>query len=91
MSDVNKISKDMNHGGGYTFNASPGLVDSQCRHVQNFIFRFMLDKLARQEEVLRAHGISVNLTIEKKFFEVCSGLEIVALEKVVEEYNKKPN
>ena len=83
---IYKISKDMNHGGGYAFNSSPGLIDSQCRRARHFIFRYMLLKLQRMEETLKEHNVEVNLTFEKKFFEVLSTLETIEINKVDEEY-----
>lgn len=89
---IYKISKDMNHGGGYSFNSSPGLIDSQCRHVKYTIYKFMVDKLNRTVTTFAEHGKTVDLNIEIKFFEVLAEVEKTEIQKVDKEYadrNKK--
>lgn len=86
---IYKISKDMNHGGGYAFNASPGLIDSQCRHVLNTIYKFMVNKLKRIVLTFADHGKKINLDFEIKCFEVLSKLEQEEIKKVNEEYASK--
>ncbi len=86
---IYRISKDMNHGGGYAFNSSPGLIDSQCRHVQNAIYRYMLKKLNAAEQTLKEHDIDIDLTFEKKIFEVWASVEEAEIEKVNKDYSNK--
>ena len=86
---IYRISKDMNHGGGYAFNSSPGLIDSQCRHVQNAIYRYMLYYLNESERTLKENGINVDLTFEKKTFELLAAAEETEIEKVKKEYSNK--
>ena len=86
---IYKISKDMNHGGGYSFNSSPGLIDSQCRHVQNTIYRYMYKMLAFFWLTLKEYGKEVDLTIELKYFEVLSSIEQNEIDKINNEYFEK--
>lgn len=86
---IYKISKDMNHGGGYSFNSSPGLIDSQCRHVRYTIFKFMVDKLNRTVATFAEHGKTVDLKVEILFFRVLAEVEKTEIQKVNDEYADK--
>lgn len=90
---IYKISKDMNHGGGYTFNSSPGLIDSMCRHVLNTIYRFMVEKITVSQITLNEHGYNVDLSLEASVFILLSNLEKDEIEKITKDYfnDKKPS
>ena len=86
---IYRVSKDMNHGGGYSFNSSPGLIDSQCRHVQNTIYRYLYKFLLFSGLTLKEHEIDVDLSFELKFFEMLSLVEQNEIEKLNKEYFEK--
>ena len=88
---IYKISKDMNHGGGYSFNSSPGLIDSQCRHVQITLYRYMYKMLAFAALTLKEHGKEVDLRFELKYFEVLSKIHQNEIDKINDEYFEKRN
>lgn len=89
---IYRVSKDMNHGGGYAFNSSPGLLDSMCRHVQNALYRFMLKEISAAERVLKEHSIEVDLSLEYLVFQTFSNVEESEITKITKDYldSKKP-
>lgn len=86
---IYRVSKDMNHGGGYAFNSSPGLLHIMCRHVQNAIYRYMLKLLIATEKTLNEHDNKVDLTFEKKTFEIMAMDEEKDIEKINNDYQEK--
>lgn len=90
---IYKISKDMNHGGGYAFNSSPGLLDSMCRHVQNTIYKYMCKFIMMFEITLKEHKIDVDLSFELLMFKAFSFAEENEIRKVIEKYrtSEKPS
>ena len=89
---IYRVSKDMNHGGGYAFNSSPGLVDSMCRHAQNAIYKFITKNISAAEHTLKEHGINVDLSLEYLVFQLLSKNEEEEIEKTNKAYltGKKP-
>ena len=90
---VYKVSKDMNHGGGYAFNSSPGLLDSMCRHAQNVIYRYMCKFIITSELTLKEHGVDVDLSLGYKVFKLLSEVEENEIVKITKDYfeDKKPS
>lgn len=88
---IYKISKDMNHGGGYAFNSSPGLLDSMSRHVQSTIYKYMCKFIMMFEITLKEHNIDVELSFELLMFKAFSIAEENEIRKVIEDYSGSKN
>ena len=81
-----KISKDMNHAGGYNFNSSEGIWDSSCWRVLIIVWKCLIQIILRVDLTYKEHGIECDIKIPIEQLKLFLQVAYDELEKVIKSY-----
>lgn len=81
-----RISKDMGHASGYSFNATEGIIDSYCHKSLLYSFKLLKFYLLNASLTLNAHDEKCDLSLVIKNIDILIELESEKLKEIYEIY-----
>ena len=81
-----RISKDMGHASGYSFNATEGIIDAYCHKTLLYAFILLKFYLLSSSSTLHEHNEKCDLSLVNKNIDMLIELESQSLKKVYEMY-----